>query len=265
MTFTTPPIAPLPYITDAGPPRNSIRSTLHVSNGNVSVPEATKSWAPSYSFITEFRPPKPRDIRAPPPLPGAAWLVMPTIRVSASSTVTSPRCRIVSPVMMVRLAGVSSGVRPRRVAVGAATASGETPVPTTPIVSLRPATSRVTGRSIALLPRRTTWLQGAKPRTFTTTVYCPGATWSKVKVPSSRDRVVREVAASVVSTTSAPITAPPCRSMTRPPSDAVCAAAMTGRSPSNKVNTIEPRTRCIKFSSVPADEWTAGPPVRPET
>ena len=92
ITFTTPPIAPFPYITDAGPPRNSMRSTLQVSNGKVSVPEATKSCAPSYSFMTELRPPNPRDIREPPPLPGAAWLVMPTIRVSASSTVTSPRC-----------------------------------------------------------------------------------------------------------------------------------------------------------------------------
>ena len=84
-------MAPLPYITDAGPPRNSIRSTLQVSKGNVSVPDATKSWAPSYSFISELRPPKPRDMREVPPLPGAPWLVMPTTRVSASSMVTSAR------------------------------------------------------------------------------------------------------------------------------------------------------------------------------
>jgi len=40
-TFTTPPIAPLPYRTDPGPPSTSILSMVQVSKGNVIVPDAT--------------------------------------------------------------------------------------------------------------------------------------------------------------------------------------------------------------------------------
>jgi hypothetical protein len=42
-TLTTPPMAPLPYNTDEGPPSTSIRSTVQGSNGKVTVPAPTNN------------------------------------------------------------------------------------------------------------------------------------------------------------------------------------------------------------------------------
>jgi hypothetical protein len=81
---------------------------------------------PSNSCITEPWPVKPRAAIAVPPLPGPGEPVMPVARVTASITDTSPRARMVSPVSTSMLAGVSSGVRPRRLPVceGSSMASG---------------------------------------------------------------------------------------------------------------------------------------------
>ncbi|MNT16676.1 hypothetical protein D3C72_1517900 [compost metagenome] len=90
------------------------------------MPAPTYRRVPSYSCITEPWPLKPRADSDEPPLPGAGEPVMPVARLAASTTDTSPRARIASPVSTSMLAGVSSGVRPRRlpVCVGSSRASG---------------------------------------------------------------------------------------------------------------------------------------------
>ncbi len=98
----------------------SIRSTIQGSVGNVIVPAAGKSRTPSTSCSTEPWPAKPRAASAVLPLPRLPTLVMPGARASASTIDMSPRARIVSPSITLSVAGVSSGVRLRRLPVGEA-------------------------------------------------------------------------------------------------------------------------------------------------
>src|SRR5690606_13468916 len=70
-------------------------------------------------MATEFESVKPRDDRDEPPLPGWRKALMPGACVMASMTLTSPRSRSCSLVMMSRLAGVSNGVRRRNEPVAA--------------------------------------------------------------------------------------------------------------------------------------------------
>ena len=51
----TPPIPPSPYSTEAGPRNTSMRSTDHVSNGNVTVPAPGNMRTPSYRVVTDSR------------------------------------------------------------------------------------------------------------------------------------------------------------------------------------------------------------------
>ena len=122
-TLIAPPIAPSPYMTEAAPRSTSMRSTDQVSNGKVTVPAPANSRVPSNSCITEPWPEKPRAAIEVLPLPGEGAPVMPVARVAASMTETSPRARMVSPVSTSMLAGVSSGVRPRRLPVCVGSAS----------------------------------------------------------------------------------------------------------------------------------------------
>ena len=64
--------------------------------------------------MVELWPVKPRADSAVPPLPGVPMKVTPGERVTASCTVALLRLRICSALMLVTLAGVSSGVSPRR-------------------------------------------------------------------------------------------------------------------------------------------------------
>jgi hypothetical protein len=96
-----------------------MRSAFQGSNGKVMVPEPTYRRVPSNSHIVEPWPEKPRAAIDVPPLPGPGDMVMPVLRATASSVVTSPRSRTVSPRSTSMLAGVCKGVMPRRLPVEA--------------------------------------------------------------------------------------------------------------------------------------------------
>ena len=168
-----------------------MRSTIHGSKGNVTVPEPMKNCAPSYSCITEPTPANPRALRPLPPLPGDACDVTPAARLLASEMVASPRSRTTSPGMIWTLAGVSSSVMPRRlpVNVGCSSVAGRLAVTLTP--SAMPATCNVI--AIGLMPAATAidCRDPAKPAASDCSTSAPGATASKVKTPSALVRTVR--------------------------------------------------------------------------
>ena len=86
-TLTTPPIAPFPNITDAGPPSTSMRSTIHGSKGNGTVLAPTSINSPSNNCITDPVSLNPRAASPLPPLPGLLRLVTPTACALPSTTV----------------------------------------------------------------------------------------------------------------------------------------------------------------------------------
>jgi hypothetical protein len=94
-----------------------MRSAIHGSVGKVMVPAAGNRRTPSISCRIEPCPAKPRAASAVPPLPGLPTLKKPGARASASAMDMSPRARIASPSMLAIEAGVSSGVRLRRLPV----------------------------------------------------------------------------------------------------------------------------------------------------
>ena len=159
----TPPMAPVPYSTDDGPPITSMRSTVHGSNGKVTVPAPTKNCSPSKSCITDPVPPNPRELTEPPPLPGLACVATPTIRLLAWATDASPRSRTVSPLTTWTLAGVSSIDMPRRLPVMVGWVSATTAGAVTLTASARPATSMTTSTATGPSTTATGCRDGSKP------------------------------------------------------------------------------------------------------
>ena len=169
---------------------------------------------------------------------------------------------------MVRLAGVSSGVIPRRLAVGAGTTSGETPVPTTPTVSLSPATSSVTASSVRPAASRSTWLHAANPGELTCSVYSAWRRPSKVNIPSAVDCAVCAGPLGGVSRTAAPTTTPPWRSDTRPwMANESCAIASAGTDHDPSTNSTHESGRNIRNLLMELDSRSGdhggGRPARP--
>ncbi len=107
----TPPMAPSPWMTEAGPRSTSMRSMDQVSNGKVT-PTPPYWRRPSYRRITDAPSVKPRLDSALRPLPGCGIALIAPARLIASLRLLSPRCSSWSRSMTVSAAGVCSTLRP---------------------------------------------------------------------------------------------------------------------------------------------------------